>query len=78
MLSIGIAYSSELSANEGVLPHNVMLGYTERAALPEANRERNEASLKSISLSLIPNKQRINALIEEALDAMPEECGNEL
>ena len=78
MSAIEIAYSSELSANEEVLPHNVIVGYTDRAALPDANLERNDASWRFISLFFIPNRQRINALMEEALDAMPEECGNEL
>ena len=58
-----MAYSSELFDNDGVFPHKVIVGYTERAALPDANLERNEASCKSISLSLylIPNKHITNA-----------------
>ena len=46
MFSTDTANSSELPITEGVSPHNAITGYTERDALPEANRDKNDALFK--------------------------------
>ena len=78
MSSRGSAYSSELDATEGVAPQRAMTGNTERDALPEARRDKKEALPKSIRsspshLDSILRRQSTSALIEDALEAIPDE-----
>ena len=55
----------------------------ERQALPEARREKNEAFLMLMpsvpfAMRSMSSKHIIKALIEDAEEAMPEECGKVL
>ena len=76
-----MAYSSEESCSSH-LPQSDAKGKTDREALPLANLAKCDAfcvksTIVPFSFSSILNRQRTNALIADADDAIPLECGNE-